>query len=188
MRVSEHYHLGRTQPTLDFVDVAVDGDTAVFLDPTAIRTSKSDLASDCISLLKSYFDSVISSIRSGQDDMALSLLSALREPNDARLGLSSGRPNGSGIATGLASDILYELKESDAIESGLLEDLEDTVLMIIGIGPDRISDMTINVLRGPLLRYTQEMCLYYDIPMEQEVNSGRIWDPEGEQWSSNLNQ
>src|SRR5271169_4977179 len=140
MRVSKHYRLGRTQPTLDFVDVRIDGDTAVFIDPTAIRTLESDWGNDCVSLLQSYFDAVISTIKDGDDGRALSLLAALHEPNDARLGLSTNEPHGSGISAGLANEILSELKESEAIESGLLSDLEDTALMIEGIGPDRISD------------------------------------------------
>jgi hypothetical protein len=32
MRVSEYFGLGRNQPTLDFVDVDVVGDTRVFVD------------------------------------------------------------------------------------------------------------------------------------------------------------
>jgi hypothetical protein len=186
MRVSEHYLLGRTQPTLDFVDVAVDGDTSVFVDPTAIRTLMSEWGEDCVAHLQNYFSAVLTSIKKGDDRRALGLLAALREPNDARLGLSSGEPDGSGIAEGLAKDILAELKQSEAVKSGLLKDLEDTVLMIYGIGPDRISDMTINILRGPLLKYTQDMCTYYDIPLEAEVNSGRIWDPQAERWTSAL--
>lgn len=39
MRVSEYYHLGRTQPGLDFVDVDVYDDLAVFISPRAISRS-----------------------------------------------------------------------------------------------------------------------------------------------------
>jgi hypothetical protein len=186
MRVSQHYDLGRTQPTLDFVDVAVNGDTSVFVDPTAIRTLETEWGTELVSLLQNYFDAVLSSVVERNDQLSLSLLGALHEPNDARLGMSSGKPNGSGISDGLARDILKELKESKAVESGVLTDLEDTVLMIYGIGPDRISDMTINILRGPLLKYTQDMCVYYDIPLIQDVNSGRIWDAEQSTWTSAL--
>ena len=186
MRVSQHYNLGRTQPTLDFVDVVVNGDTPVFVDPTAIRTLETEWGSELVALLQSYFRAVLASVVEGNDQAALSLLAALHEPNDARLGMSSGEPNGSGISEGLADDILGELKASEAVKSGLLADLEDTVLMIYGIGPDRISDMTINILRGPLLKYTQDMCVYYDIPLISDVDSGRIWDPTKPRWTSAL--
>ena len=38
MRFSEYFNLNRTQALLDFVDVPLDTDLAVFLDPGAIRS------------------------------------------------------------------------------------------------------------------------------------------------------
>lgn len=37
MRVSEYYTLGLTQPSLDFVDVRLDTDVPLFIDPTALN-------------------------------------------------------------------------------------------------------------------------------------------------------
>ena len=37
MRVSEWFHLGRSQPSLDFVDIDISTDITAFLDPRAIR-------------------------------------------------------------------------------------------------------------------------------------------------------
>jgi hypothetical protein len=41
--------------------------------------------------------------------------------------------------------------------------------------------MTTNIIRGPLIDYTQEMCAYYEIPLE-EVSSGPIWNPNTLDW------
>jgi hypothetical protein len=41
MRVSEEFNLGRTQPSLEFVDVDVCGDTPVYVDPRALRSIES---------------------------------------------------------------------------------------------------------------------------------------------------
>jgi len=49
------------------------------------------------------------------------------------------------------------------------------------IGPDIISDITTNIIRYPLIKYTQQMCGIYGIPLE-EVGSGRLWDPNNIQW------
>ena len=35
MRVSEYFNLNRTQPYLDFVDIPLNTDVSVFLDPNA---------------------------------------------------------------------------------------------------------------------------------------------------------
>lgn len=74
------------------------------------------------------------------------------------------------------------LKNSDAARTGVIQDLEDTVLLIDGIASDVISDIVTNIIRLPLIRYTQHMCEYYNIPMEPEVASGRLWDCRSQEW------
>jgi len=54
--------------------------------------------------------------------------------------------------------------------------------MIDDIAEDRISDITTNVLREPLIRYTQDACRYYGIPLQQDVDSGPMWDPKTTRW------
>jgi hypothetical protein len=76
------------------------------------------------------------------------------------------------------------LSQSEAAKSGLLEDLEDTVLMVDGIDVDIVSDITTNIIREPLIRYTQNMCELYGIPMQEGVNSGPLWDSHERAWYS----
>jgi hypothetical protein len=78
------------------------------------------------------------------------------------------------------------LRKSKAGTTGLLKDLEDACLFVDGVGPDRISDATCNIIRGPLLRYTQDMSAYYEIPMTEGVDSGPIWNPEQQRWEDSL--
>ncbi len=65
MRVSEHFNLGRTQPSLDFVDVDVDGDVAVFVDPRALRLLNTEWADECVSMVQHFFTTVLDAICSG---------------------------------------------------------------------------------------------------------------------------
>lgn len=51
MRVSKRFKLGRTQPTLDFVDVDYNGDTALFISPKALAGLPSDWGDTCVSLV-----------------------------------------------------------------------------------------------------------------------------------------
>ena len=45
-----------------------------------------------------------------------------------------------------------------------------------------ISDAVSNILRGPLIKYTQDICNYYDIKLTDNVPSGPIWNPREEKW------
>ncbi|MGM3277729.1 hypothetical protein [Ralstonia sp. 24A2] len=186
MRVSEYFKLGKSQPYLDFVDVRLDTDLPVFLDPGRLRSINSTWATECLSLLQGYFDTVLKRISAGDHDGAIDLLSCLGENNDFHFGFSSGKSRGSGMGDGSARDVWSALTKSKAGVTGLLQDLEDTCLLIDGIGPDRISDAVCNILRAPLIKYTQNACGYYGIPLVSDVASGPIWNPKSETWEEYL--
>lgn len=186
MRVSEFFKLGKTQPFLDFVDVRLDTDIEVFIDPSAIKSMKSIWGHECASLIKNYFEVVLDRIRTGRDAEAQNLVSCLNERNEFHLGYSVGRSRGHAFGRKSAESIWGALANSEASVSGLLKDLEDTCLLIEGIGRDMISDAVSNILRGPLIRYTQDMCQYYGIPLIPDVSSGPVWNPETERWESSL--
>jgi hypothetical protein len=183
MRVSEYYMLDRTQPELDFVDVDVTDDVRLFLDPPALKILGSEWGDECVYLLQHFFETLIQRIIGGRSAEARPLLAALKEPDETHLGLSKGASHGRGLGQTAAGEVWEALTNSEAVRTGLLQDLEDTALMIPGIGPDIISDITTNIIRGPLISYTQETCEYYEIPLEASVASGPIWGVQRETWT-----
>ena len=186
MRVSQYYQLNRSQPSLDFVDVDIYGDLKVFVDPRALRLLPSSWGGECVSLIQSFFHTVLQAIKNGEDEKAQKLLSSLREPNETHLGLSHGKARGRALGDESARDVWQALRQSEAVISGLLEDLEDSILLIEGIDKDIISDISTNIIREPLIRYTQDACMYYGIPLEPEVYSGPLWDPMARAWYTDL--
>jgi hypothetical protein len=186
MRVTEYYDLKLRQSQIDFVDVDVSNDIPLFVDPQAFLSLPSDWAHECVSAIQNYFQTVLDAIRNGNSGRALELLSALREPNETHLGLSKGVSKGSGVGEKLAVAFWKSLSSSKAVRTGLVQDLEDTALLVDGIRSDRISDIATNIIRPQLLTFTQEACEYYGIPMEEEVNSGPLWDAQSRQWWSTL--
>jgi len=184
MRVSAYYHLGRTQPTLDFVDVDIRGDARVFIDPRALRLLPSEWGHECVALIQHFFREVLHAIHEGRNSEARSLLRVLREPNETHLGLSIEQARGKGLGPLSSGDVWTALSRSEAAQSGLLEDLEDTVLMVEGISSDIVSDITTNIIREPLIEYTQAMATYYGIPLVDDVASGPLWNPTQKRWYS----
>lgn len=182
MRFSESFGLKRSQSELDFVDVPLDTDIEVFLDPAAIKSLSSPWGMELASHLQNYFEKVLKLIKSGDNAQAQQLLSCLNERNEYHLGYSSGKSQGHGFGVGAAKTVWGALTKSKAAKTGLLQDLEDTALLIEGIGTDMISDAVSNILRGPLIKYTQDVCLYYGIPLTDDVPSGPIWNPRDEKW------
>lgn len=181
VHVSQHFRLGCSQPELDFVDVNVHGDVPLFVDPRALRLLPTPWGNECVSLIQNYFQTVLDAIRAGDHRHAVRLLATLQEPNETRLGLSRGRPRGHGMGEGLARDVTLALQRSKAIDSGLLTDLEDTILLVEGVDRDIVSDIATNIIRRPLITYTNEVCERYGIPVRM-LASGPLWDPVGRTW------
>ena len=57
-----------------------------------------------------------------------------------------------------------------------LASLEECELMIEGIGRDKISDLTTNVIRTHLIEYTQDQCTLHGVPL-QNVAVAPCFDP-----------
>lgn len=181
-RVSQIFKLGRTQGTLDFVDVDVTGDTPLFISPTALAHLPSDWGDGCVFLVQNFFQTVLQAIKAAEHGKAEQLLNMLKEPNETHLGVSRGHSRGRALGEGSANRVWRAMAQSEAAKSGLLRDLEDTVLLIPGVGVDIISDMTTNIIRGPLIEYTQEMCERFGIPLHEGISSGPLWDPGKRTW------
>lgn len=180
-RVSEYYALGRTQASLEFVDVDVHDDVALFIDPGAIRLLGTPLSRECTSTIQSFFTAVIEYISAGDVSSAHDLLASLGEPNETHLGLSVGRSSGRGMADVLASSLLGALSSSKAVQTGILSDLEETALFVEGVDRDIISDVVTNIIRGQLADFTLAVCKKYGIEVVDGVAT-LAWDRRSSAW------
>ncbi|MCJ2110215.1 hypothetical protein MKK64_03135 [Methylobacterium sp. E-025] len=94
-----------------------------------------------------FFEEVLKSLRSGEHDRAIALMSHLTEPQETFLGVSAADPNGRGVCRGQSGQLISAIIHSKAFQSGLLTDLADMALYVEGIDRDKISDLTTNIIR-----------------------------------------
>src|ERR1700732_350563 len=182
MRFSKFFGLNKGQALLDFVDVDTEHDLRLFIDPYAIQTKENEFNLACTDQIKTYFDEVLESLRKEKDGRAQQLTSYLSEPQETFLGFSKEKPRGRGVGRMQADQILAALRRSRAFQTGLLADLAETELFIEGIGPDKISDLTTNVIRGSLIEYTQNQCYLHGIEMNEGIPSNQIWHAGRREW------
>ncbi|MDR1196861.1 MAG: hypothetical protein LBL08_01115 [Candidatus Nomurabacteria bacterium] len=164
---SEYNKLGKKQFELDFVDVPVNGsDVKLFIDPYSISRRKDLWFRNCATTIYTFFDHLLELIRLNKHNEALDLLDGLHESNETKLGYS---PKNQGAAIGRKQSIkLYDsLRTSKAVETGILKDIEECNLMIHGIDRDKISDMTTNIIKKYLIRYTQQQCALHGVPIKK---------------------
>lgn len=183
-KISQYFELGLSQPSLDFVDTHSERDVLLFIDPYAISLREDGWSNICIDHINSFFQASLDLIREGDEDRAKAVLSNLKEPNETGLGYGTKAHRGRGVSGGKALDLYDSLRRSRAAQTGLLTDLGEFDLFIEGIGPDSLSDITTNIIKRPLIEYTQKQARLLGIPMREGVAVPRVWNLERNVWES----
>ena len=185
MKISEIYGLNRTQHELDFVDVDIDADTPLFLDPYFIAKNDFPFAYEARLSLKSFFECLLLELKNNRIREAKELFSHLGESNEVCLGFSKSKPQGKGMGPSDASQIFQSLRESRALKTGIMEDIEDFRIFVRNVDKDKMSDMTANLIKRQLIEYTQAQCKLWGIPLISCVPSGFYWDRMSKSWENN---
>lgn len=185
MKISEMFCINKTQHELDFVDVDIDVDTPLFLDPYFIAKNDFPIAYEAHLSLRSYFECLLCALRENRILDAQNLFSHLGETNEICLGFSQTKPQGKGMGPSDATRIFKSLKESYAIQTGIMEDIEDFRIFVDNVDKDKMSDMTANIIKKQLIEYTQSQCKLWGIQMTRDTPSGYYWNRETCSWENN---
>ena len=184
MKISEKYGLHKTQFELDFVDIDTERDTPLFIDPHHISNRVDDWSQSAFHTINSFFSNLVALLRSERIAEARRLFAYLSEPNETCLGLSQERPRGRGVGPENTQRVFDQIVQSGAVESGLVADIQDCLLFVEDFGPDKLSDMTTNIIRRNLIHYTQDQCHLWGIPLQTGVQSGHYWNPVKNEWEN----
>lgn len=183
MRISKIFNINKSQPELDFINIDISKDIPLFIDPFFLSIRKDNWSQEANRTIRSFFQQIIFFIKENKISEAKKLFNNLHEPNSTCLGLSTGMPMGRGIGTENTEDIFNSIIKSKAIQTGLIKDLEDNLLFIDGFGKDKLSDVTTNIIRMHLIKYTQAQCKLFGIPLSNRP-SGFFWNRKNLQWEN----
>jgi hypothetical protein len=185
-RISDIYKLKKTQHELDFVNINPNRDFRVYLNPFVFSARSDPFSLEASRTIISFFQHNLTLIKEGRVDAARANFQHLNEPNETCLGQSRHRPRGRGVGDDNADDLFESILHSKAMKTGLVEHLEDTAIFIPGIGRDKVSDMTTNIIRQNLMQYTQQQCKLLGIVLTADVPSGFFWDMNSMSWQQEL--
>ena len=184
MKISEKLNLTKSQFELDFVDIDTERDIPLFIDSNLIRKYDSVFNAKFVETMDSFFSYLINTLSNNLDEQAKYLCSHLREINETHLGLSKGISKGKGVGQIGAEKIFNALKNSKAIEDGVLQDIEDLRVLVNGFDKDMLSDMLTNILKKHLLEYTISQCNLLNIELTHNVPSGFFWNEKTLKWEN----
>lgn len=185
MNISTFFSNISQQPNLDFVDVKLNCDNLLFIDPRLIESSSNPILKSMQKYKEVFWAELIKSFRAKDMKKVDYLLSGLKEPNETRLGYSFSRPLGNSVGDVGKESLKISLANSKAIQTGVLSDFADIELFIKEIGSDRISDMTTKIIKMALIEFTQDQCRIHKIPMN-EILQEDIFNPVTIKWEKKM--
>ncbi|MDV7697920.1 hypothetical protein N6B72_13425 [Chryseobacterium soli] len=165
MTFSEYYEITPTSKD-DWFDPILQTDTLLFIDPLLLSNInlRPFLGSyeEIMKFFKNAFEIAAKSERKSSDLFFRKLNNMLLFPEVEELCLGySISTKGAGSGRGFSQDILNGMYTS--IEAGLnnIDRFENIGLFSMGIGRDRISDITANIIKSDLIKYTQAVVKKY---------------------------
>ncbi|MFJ5641311.1 hypothetical protein [Streptomyces sp. NPDC093223] len=184
-------HFAITTP-IEFLDVHVDRDNKLYVDPSAIRfwANKGDAwARGAYSAISEFFDEFLRRLQSGsssEEKRAREMLLQFHEPHETRLGMSASGFYGSGASKEIGDAIWLALKENPlcAVDVSILKRLEDIPLFVDEIADDRVSDLTTRLIFRELAAFTKAQMEKHPALKEAAREAEfQVWDPGSGKWT-----
>jgi hypothetical protein len=187
MRFSDAFEVDPTDED-DWFDLTLDLDSNFCIDPFLIYQDDDPRWGEAHDHILDFFSMTFDCVRRAGGNrnslpwrMAKNLM-LFPEPAEFCLGLASDSPFGSGAGPGLQREMLESI--STALNHGMdrVPHMEYLAVLAGGLGYDRISDMTCNILKSYFIRYTQDVCRRHRIPMVRVPVEHADWSSEHYYW------
>lgn len=172
MRFSEQFNI-KKKPGETWFDPVLSVDTPLFIDPFLIyddeRGPFRGSHNEIVYFFKRMFVLIATAAGNKQSPRYRKAASDLVFPEVEELCLGYTRAGTAGAGSGRSLGNVMADAIAEAIKAGLhnVKHFEEVAILRENIGPDRISDITANLLRHRFARYTFQVCRKYDIPVRQ---------------------
>lgn len=180
--ISDEWKLkSKGHSNFDFVDVAINSDNRLFIDPCLIEMTGSIWSQKAIKKIDSYMNELVSAYLHKDEKKKKVLLMNAREQNATKLGYGNGYNGKGNTVDGLLDDFrpLEELVK--AIRS--VSQLQDITVLLPGFAEDGLSDWITNILHLELSEFTDEQMKKYEIKSNGEVKFS-YWNNEELKWKT----
>lgn len=186
MLFSEYFNI-KSLGDEDWFNPILTQDTLLFIDPFAVFKSKDELFKDTYSEMMYFFQQAFELIaHAGGNKNNLSYKKAesmllFPEENAFCLGYSKTR-RGSGTEPLWAKTLASNINSIIARGVTHISHFEELGIFCTGVGPDRLSDMTTNLLKNRFITYTQRICNLHEVPMKKVRVQNAYFDYEFKRW------
>ena len=163
----------------EFVDVAANDDTKLFVDPCLMRKSDDPIILKANAEIDSFFDVFYKAYITGNERAKMELLSHAGEENATKLGYGNGFNGKGNTMQGIIQDF-RPLEELIASIPNISEP-EDLPVLLPGFAEDGLSDLLTNIIHEELSEYTLQQMNKYGIASNDETVFFS-WNGEEKRW------
>jgi len=189
MKFSEVFSIKRTNND-DWFDPILSLDSKFFIDPFLVFKSQKPEFCDAHAKMVGFFNNVFQVVAlSGGEKNNINYKKArgllvFPEARELCLGYATGSTKGAGSGFWYSDEIFDAMWEM--IKRGIrdIKHFEELGIFNEGIGADRISDMTANLLKQDLILYTQKVCQTHKLPTDYIKVLNSSFDYENGRWYS----
>lgn len=180
MRISECFELETNdQSEFEFLNLMVDRDNLLFLDPTRMEAEKS--YNVWSKKINHFHRTIFQMYRDNKSDEAKEFFVNSRESNEIFLGYSVGAPGGTGNSKESLTAVYNYIAEKLLVEDGLIDSPEDLMLFIPDFGRDHLSDFVASIIKHELVNFTIEQADKHKIDRKYQFDY-HFWDAEINNW------
>ena len=176
----EENKINKTQKEVDFLIPFLDTHRRFFLDPSLLRFTETKHLKAWNEEISEFLKLVHRVMKSG-DIPKLKRLLNIGEATDAGFGYCGKGVNGSGMGKEISGQVIKILSTNPEFKKRGFLRLEELQWLDKNIGPDRICDLTVNILKRHIIAYTQQQCKKHKIPME-DVRVQKVFEPNSMEW------
>ena len=155
-------------------------DNELFIDPYRIDEKRGELYKRAKEKILKYFDLFFYSVKHNIRNNASKLGEHLHEINATKLGYTNkgDKPKGKGFCK---RDLLIIFDEAIKIKD-YIKDMPDILVLAENVGPDKVSDLTTNIIYEELLEFTIDIIAKYNLGIELKKKRKWIFDIDSKGW------
>jgi len=182
---SQFYKI-QTAEDEDWFDPQMSSDTLLFIDPFLVFETDISLFSNAKEKFFTFFTSAFELAHEAVYSITaynkLKAILKFPEVKELCLGFSERGTAGSGSGGGYSKGFADALVKLASAGYTGLDHFEEIEIFTVGIGKDRISDATANIIKPELIEYTQQVCKAFNIPTISHVIENAKFDFQYKRW------
>lgn len=184
MRFSEHFNLPyHHQRHFDFVNIRIDNDNKLFIDPTRMAVENNQWFRECTEIVQDFFHTIFNLYRSGETERAREYFRSSGESNEIFLGYTDGFPRGNGNSEESLIKVFDFVHQEGLLNDQIVGRLEDFHIFVPAFGSDLLSDLVASLIKNELVKFTQEQCRLHNIPLTIPLRRP-YWNAETHSWDN----